>query len=311
MNQSDKKLISKIENTPFLKDITKEMYTNRIKDVQEKMHSNKRISDILLVPEDFQQRLDKFCDGSGKCLGPSSRELFTASMMALWKHNQDLRENNVELFERWQKVLSAVRGVKDAKYKSNEPNEKEQLAYISFPELAKIRDQLPDGIGKLFLAMNTYIPPQRSDHMCTRIFKKPPPKDFDGNYIVYGNQCYMVLQKFKTDKKYKEIRVEFPDALVRILRASLKQDPRRYLYVGADGTCFRTERAYNQFANRLLRNVTGNKHISLNTLRHIYISNPGLKLETLSTAEREKIGNLMGHSVRTQQDYLWHIYDKR
>ena len=52
------------------------------------------------------------------------------------------------------------------------------------------------------------------------------------------------------------------------------------------------------------------ENISINTLRHIYVTRRDLKLEEKSGLERNKIAKIMGHSVGTQQNYLWHTYEK-
>ena len=45
-------------------------------------------------------------------------------------------------------------------------------------------------------------------------------------------------------------------------------------------------------------------------LRNIYVTRRDLKLEEKSGLERAKIAKVMGHSIGTQQNYLWHTYVK-
>lgn len=311
------KLFDRIRRSPVLSESTKNMYLSRLEDISRLLYSNKvKFAQILESPNDFLKRLTEYCNTTqgrkGGMLGDSCREIYVASILAIFKHNQDFREQNMQLYESWKDVSNAIRSNRDQKYDSNAPSEEEKKAYIPFAELCRIRDSLPDeDIGKLFLGMSTYIPPQRSDHCRTRIFKKRAPADFNDNYIVFGTDVYLILQNFKTAKKYKQIRIEFPPELVNILKASLKSKPRRYLFLSKSGSPFNNERSYNMFANRLLRKITKNQHISLNTLRHIYISNPELRLETKSGIERGVLAKQMGHSTSMQSNYLWHCWEGR
>ena len=53
-----------------------------------------------------------------------------------------------------------------------------------------------------------------------------------------------------------------------------------------------------------------NDNFNLTTFRHIYITRRDLKLEEKSGLERDEIAKIMGHSIATQQNYLWHTYEK-
>jgi integrase len=89
---------------------------------------------------------------------------------------------------------------------------------------------------------------------------------------------------------------------------SLEKEPRDYLFVNKKGEKYSTANAWNKWANRAIKLLTGNQQIQLRTLRHIYISHL-LKNNDLTRGERKKIAEKMGHTVDTQDKYKWNIED--
>ena len=146
---------------------------------------------------------------------------------------------------------------------------------------------------RLLLMMYTEIPPLRSDFYQTKIYRTESCS-WDGNYIVLGNQSVLVLQKYKTAKVYKTLRIDLPPILVFEIEASLAKNPRNYLFVSTrTKTPYTRPNSYNRWANRVLKKLFGNENISLSMLRHIYVSRRDLKLEDKSGLEQDK----MGHSL--------------
>ena len=85
---------------------------------------------------------------------------------------------------------------------------------------------------------------------------------------------------------------------------------KKYLFVQKNGEPYDKPNTFNKWANRTLKKIFKKDNFSLTTLRHIYITRRDLKLEEKSGLERDKIAKVMGHSVGTQQNYLWHTYEK-
>jgi len=149
------------------------------------------------------------------------------------------------------------------------------------------------------------IPPVRSDYHHTRIVYQMPDdlSDFD-NFIVLSDNPVIVLQRFKTDRKYKVITIAIPPCLLAEIQNSLKLIPRDHLSCRFAHEPYNSEGAFNTWANRVLKAKCCNSHISLTTLRHVFITRRDLKLE------QDEVAKLMGHSIDQLRKYLWHSWLK-
>jgi hypothetical protein len=155
------------------------------------------------------------------------------------------------------------------------------------------------------------IPPLRSDYDKIAIYKneKDVIDDID-NYLIWNKDPYLVIRKYKTSKTYKDIKIDLPNNLIKEIKESLSVKPRCFLFLQKNGEPYDKPNTFNKWANRRLKDLFDKKNISLSTLRHIYITRRDLKLEEKSGLERKEISNIMGHSISTQQNYLWHTYLK-
>ena len=159
--------------------------------------------------------------------------------------------------------------------------------------------------------MYTMIPPVRSDYYKIAIYKNESAVSDDiDNYLIMNDKPFIVLRKYKTSKTYKDIKIDLPNELVKQIKLSLKKKPRHLLFVSPRNNKEYKSNTFNKWVNRTFKSLTGKENISITTLRHIYITRRDLKLEEKSGIERNKIAKIMGHSVGTQQNYLWHTYEK-
>ena len=138
-----------------------------------------------------------------------------------------------------------------------------------------------------------------------------------GNDLVYKikKDVALIVKETKFYKKNHSILFQVNEDkylfdLPLLIKESLKLQPRKYLFIQKNGEPYDKPNTFNRWANRKLKSLFGKKNISLSTLRHIYITRRDLKLEEKSGLERSKVANVMGHSVGTQQNYLWHTYVK-
>jgi len=284
-------------------------------------------------------------------LGMHSVDAFMSAMMSIFLNNQDLRENRKDLFDKWKAQHEIIRRPIDTKYKSNEPTPRQKDAYISYEDVVKKRDSLEQGdMVRLLLMMYTEIPPVRSDYHSTRVyndFSVPELKttisrahvmtmldgtqeDVDlidgeskgsiqalGNFVVLDKtKPVLVLNEYKTSKKYKSIVVSLPQKIVKDIEASMKKVPREYLFVSSRGRKpyhdgKNPEKAFNDWANYNLKKLFEKKEFHLTMLRHIYISRRDLEgggIENWSGLEQDKVAKAMGHSVEQQRKYMWHTW---
>ena len=172
---------------------------------------------------------------------------------------------------------------------------------MKFNELESIRDELPDdSIDKLLLGFYTYVPPVRADLFATQIVQTGEKPSYP-NYIVFSaNKSHLVLTDFKTSELYKEISYDLPYELHRLLNISLKDKPRRFLFMNRFGQSFKR----NKFSEWTTKRLTAlfKKQFTLTLFRHIYISSlpPDTNAEVLF-----EISKKMGHSITQHMLYRW------
>jgi integrase len=324
---TDEFLLSYIEKSKFLKDTTKKLYYKKIEVIKDKIWTDKdkNLNNILNNPQKFIEDLTAFAlknpgrlkkIESYNTLGNHTKDTYISALMALFIHNQDLKNEQYDLYQKWKEEHEKIKKPIDNKYKSNEPTDRQKTAYITFEEVVKIRDALKDGsLEKLLVSMYTEIPPVRSDYLATAIYtRKPKETAVEENYIINRKKKpILVLQKYKTSSKYKTITIPIPLSLKKQIDLSLQENPRKYLFVSTRNkkpySEFKNpEKSFNAWANYVLKQVFKNDNFHLTMLRHLYILRKDLKLEEKSLLEREKLANIMGHSVLQQEKYSWFIY---
>ncbi len=318
--------IKYINESQFLNENTKEIYLSRLfiikrdiwnncKSKKYKVGKGKCLHYIISHPNAFLEKLDEYVNKTGGRLDSSklsmhAKDGYVTAIKALFLQTPGMKQKYSDLYKIWDDIHKEVRRPINEKYQSNKPTTRQEEAYITFKELEKKRDSLKKGsIERLLLAMYTFIPPLRSDYDRIGIYKNEDEAK-ENNYLIIDKNPYLVITKYKTSKIYKDIRIDLPKKLVNEIKASLKLQPREYLFIQKNGKPYDKPNTFNKWANRKLKLLFGKKNISLSTLRHIYITRRDLKLEEKSGLERSKIASVMGHSVGTQQNYLWHTYVK-
>lgn len=322
----DRTYINYLEKSKFLGDATKSTYKSRLqviqndiwlncKSVNNKVGKGKCLHYILMHPEAFLEKLDEYANKTGGRLDKDklsmhAKDGYVTALKSLFQEAPGLKQKYPEIFIKWDEIHKQVRQPINAKYQSNKPTERQEEAYVSFEELERKRDSLEIGSdARLLLSLYTLVPPLRSDYNLVAIYKNDKDIKYD-NYLILNKNPYLVITKYKTAKTYKDIKIDLPKKLVKEIKESLKLKPREFIFVQKNGKPYEKSNTFNRWANRTLKSLFDKKNISLSTLRHIYITRRDLKLEEKSGLERSKVANVMGHSVGTQQNYLWHTYVK-
>lgn len=310
---SDEYYLGFIRRTRFLKENTKRLYLRKLQVITEVIWPRSTLKEVLSNPSEFLKRLDHYCQNKQgrlgrKTLGYHTRETYVSSIMALIIYNQKLKESECGTYESWLVISKKVKAINDAKYKSNCPTDRQKRGYVSYDRLLSMRDSLPLGSSRrLFLSMYIDIPPVRNDYYSTRLYPSRV-EDMSGNYIVM-DESLLVLNNYKTSKRYGEITIDLPECLMKEIEASLVKRPRVYLFSARDGEPY-SKPGFNAWANRTLKSLFNKDRMTLSTLRHIYITRRDLKLEEKSGLEQDKIAKMMGHSVEQQKRYMWHAWDR-
>jgi hypothetical protein len=213
-------------------------------------------------------------------------------------------EDSKKCMTRWKEMMSYAFQQSTQYRLEQKPSPTQALKAGSSLRLTDLRqkcDELEDGsIEKLLIAFYIYVPPVRVDHYATEILKfgEIPSQP---NYIFYSDsKAYLKITDFKTSNIYKSIDYDLPPELHTQLSLSLKQMPRKYLFVSDTGKPFNRD-SFSKWASMKLTRVF-KKEFTLTMFRHIYIS----ALDLNSTPETlYDISRKMGHSITQQMLYKW------
>jgi hypothetical protein len=215
---------------------------------------------------------------------------------AVWAHVKQNFTENDPVYKLWCKYNVDARACASRVYDENITSERQLKGYVPLITIERVRDSLkPWSPQRLLLGMYTHISPVRNDFH--RLSVTPTPAA--GNYLVLADKK-LVLQEYKTSKRYGRIEIDLPDALVADIQSSLRKYPREWLFVQKNGEPYTSENSFSKWANDNLKSVLGNKYVTLTILRHVYIMDRAVGAPGI---ERKRIARTMGHSVNMQLGY--------
>lgn len=116
------------------------------------------------------------------------------------------------------------------------------------------------------------------------------------NYLVVEKgKMMMILNKYKTSKKYEENKIDVPKDLEKLLRLYIRINGMGKLFTTSTGNEL-SRNALSQLLLKTSQKYMG-KNISTTMLRKIYLSSKYADVKE----EMKKDAKIMGHSVATQQ----------
>ena len=233
---------------------------------------------------------------------PHNHHLFLSAAVAAFKHVPGLADAHPDAGAAWGELQRDNWRAIGERYKDNEPSERQKTALVPFAEVLKARDALPRGhMTKLLLLFYTAIPPARGgDYHALRIHTGDTDTNTDpaANYLLLPakGRCQLVLQTFKTSKRYGTITHVLPKEICQEVRASLRMHPREHVFGPF------TRSGFSAWANRALKKQLG-KAVTITMLRHLYVSQ--LDFNHLTLRELEEVSKQMGHKASMQAQYKW------
>ena len=121
-------------------------------------------------------------------------------------------------------------------------------------------------------------------------------------YEAYGKAPRLVLMNHKTAGSHGRLLRVLPPKLTSVLVESLDANPRDYLFVNANGTPFTSNHSFTVWMGRLLSRVFGGRNVSVNMLRHSYVSS--VDYNNTSASSLARLAKAMGHSETVQRRYV-------
>jgi len=203
--------------------------------------------------------------------------------------------------------------------KSHEKDPKQSKNWVSLDVLKKAMNRLKRDIeerdilkkenltNKELMLLQRYVvaalyllqPPIRLDFSMDVVNKRSDIEEGKNYLLNMGrNKKKFIFSEYKTSKSYDTKEVDLNSALNKIMNIWLKHNKSGFLLVNNRGG-----KLSSNGLGKLIPKVfeTTNKHITLNLIRHIYISE-NVDLDAINKAK--KLAEDMLHSSSTQVDYI-------
>lgn len=159
------------------------------------------------------------------------------------------------------------------------------------------------GTDQLLLSMYTLIPPVRCDYHKLKIdyeHKYYEYKPNENTIFIYENDAYICLIDYKTKNAYGNHIIKVPSSLFDIIKNNITNS-QHYLFENTNKKPY-TRSAFSDYVRHVMFKLF-NENITINTLRHLYITHH-IKLDT-NPADKLNISKKMLHSTDTQIKYIW------
>jgi len=156
----------------------------------------------------------------------------------------------------------------------------------------------------IIVSLYTLLPPDRVDYAPMRILYDINEDDNETNYLYIKSRNHkeFILNEYKTHRKYGKKIIEIPTELNSVINLYLKFHKLENSFLFNNKGSYMTSvdltkqipKAFGEYSK---------KNITLNLLRHIYISE-NVQLKSIEQLKKEKdIADVMGHSLAIQQTY--------
>lgn len=239
---------------------------------------------------------------------PLTQRSFISAVKALFHHNEHLKVSKAQQLKEYTDFQNELSQHVTQRYMSAEPTDRERRNWVPWDQvLAKERELASSEYGSydhLVLAMYCLIEPLRQDYGALRILadREPPPRS-DQNFLVINKDATwgkLVLNSYKTAKKYGTYERQLPSQLLSVIRASLLAHPRPYLFVDESGQPYRKANSFTQFSNRTLKRLF-DKNFTVSLMRHSHIS--AIDFNNSTPGDLFAKSRNMAHSIGMQQLY--------
>ena len=279
--------------------------------ILKKLNDNKVVDnlDFLLKKDNVMKLIDE------KAL-TTRRNYLGAILVAL-----PIVPESEEVLDFYKEKLSKVNEQYSDKIATHEKSESQEKNWSSLEELRDVYLEYKKVIKKdkylqkekldskefnyltnyLIVSLYTLMPPIRLDYIM-KVIDKESDDDDKHNFLLNKsrNTKMFIINEYKSSKSYGKIKLKIPSELNSIINLYLKfhKDKDNFIL---------NSRGSGVTANNLGKMITNafskyiNKKITLNLLRHIYISE---NVTLAKDSDDSKLANKMQHSTSTQQKYI-------
>lgn len=290
--------LKRIQDKPDLSDKSKSVYIDQLKRLSK--ITGRSLDTMVRKPNSTYKRI------TAHYANPRSLRTCLVAIKSLFKHNPNLRCEHAEAWDKWHAKFKAVDAVVTDEVMRGEPTQTERENWVRWADVVAKEQELSRtqyaSDDHLLLAMYSLIEPARQDYAEVAILASPPADKTQGNFIILPRtgSATLVLNKYKTSKTYSTYSRTLPDNLTDIIRASLANHPRYWLFTAREGSPH-TKASYINFSNSVLRRLFG-RRFTVRMMRHSYISE-GINFATSTPGDLFEAAKHMHHSVAQQQLY--------
>jgi len=290
------------QNRPKISDSSIRTYSSILKNLYHHITGEKYNADVS--PDWFEENQKKIMDFL-KDMTPRNRKLRLSALVVVTEHKPDVVKKYRE------QMIDDIQSY-NSEMKEQKKTEKQENSWITTEEISKIFEGLREETkyisrkvggatltkkefetyqNYLILALYVLNPPRRLEYIDMKLHTIQP--DYEPKKYNYIQNKKFHFTTYKTSKKYGEQIVPITPKLYYIIRKwKLLRPHQEWLLSTYDG-----KKLTPSMLTQRLNKIFGKK-ISVNMLRHIYITEQVLK-DMPPLKELEETAREMGHSVET------------
>jgi hypothetical protein len=239
----------------------------------------------------------------------TTRKNMVNAVKAVFKYADGLANAYPKEVEEWTTIHNKLRHHSELRQENGEFSQREAANWVDWPVvLAKLQELAEVEYGSddhLLLAMYSLQEPLRQDFGCVRLVRRLPTMSTPTreNFMVFhkDGSVQLVLNEYKTAKKYKQYSRTVPIELATVITHSVKNTPRAYLFEDCTGSCYKSRNSFTKFSNGILKRLFKPKKVTVSVLRHSFISSIDFNAATPGSLFRA--AKNMAHSIGMQQRY--------
>ena len=305
-----------IESNNIMEDIKESRPNLKENTIKQYMTNLKKLKTIFDTDNyDFLDEPDNVMDKISHLHYTSQRNHLNAIIVLLMALNST--EEYDELIETYSKKRDELNDKYSEDQKSGVISDKQSKNFSTTDEIYEMINKMADELKpikkkenlnskelallQVFTIFNIYVRlPMRNDVagmevINKRVYNKLNEEDKKSkNFLVLEkNNMYFVLNKYKTSKKYEELKIDIPKDLKKLLRYFIKVNGMGVLFKSSTGKAL-TRNALSQLLIKTSQKYMG-KSISTTLLRKAYMSSKyaGVKEEMANDSK------ILGHDVAT------------
>lgn len=300
-----------IQDDASIAEKTRYAYLSHCRTLLRLLPPGAKLHDVIFDPKTYAPLLKVAINS------PASHRTYLAVLLKIMSIS-DVRLLHPKVYKAWSRHVKLAKKVTDDAFFNHKASARQRAAHVDWRDIIRSRDAMLNGGERasetsftskdhLLMCMVTMLPPRRQlDWARVRVYNKSEDKiDRNSNYISLAgpNKPHVSLVEYKTARFYGRWAALLPAQLVKVLKASLAEEPREYLFTTRDGKRYDRAASFTKWSNSVLKRVLGNDKSTMNTLRHAFASHMRVERPKMTAREKMEMARAMGHSVSFFEAY--------